>query len=447
MTARTPLAGVIEGFYGRPWSHDERLEMIDFLAEVGLNTFIYSPKNDLFTRQRWRDPYPEREAAELAELVTRAHAVGVDVHFALSPGLSMRYSDPADTDAILAKFAQVADVGIDGFELFLDDIPEVLQHGPDRSAFGSLVEAQIAVVGEVWTRLRASHPDARFAVCPTQYWGHGDEEYISALGQSLPADVGLYWTGRAICAPELQAADARVFAEHTGHPPLYWDNFPVNDVAMTGELHIGPYLGREAEIPALAHGVIANAMPLAEASKIAFCSLADFMSDPEGFDAEASWEAAIARIAGPRDAAALREFADACRGSALCTDDAPRLAAHLERFAFQYQFEDQVTAVAELRSRVAAMLEVTAPLDAPENARLGAEIAPWLAQYRRGLQSLLTAIDLIPTTGRGVPASLEGSDRDVVAALLEEFRSHRLRVFGDVLDMFLSDLSGEFTPR
>ena len=93
------------------------------------------------------------------------------------------------------------------------------------------------------------------------------------------------------------------------------------------------------------------------------------------------------------------------------------------------------------------MLEVTAPRDAPENARLGAEIAPWLAQYRRGLQSLLTAIDLIPTTGRGVPASLEGSDRDVVAALLEEFRSHRLRVFGDVLDMFLSDLSGEFTPR
>ena len=46
-----------------------------------------------------------------------------------------------------------------------------------------------------------------------------------------------------------------------------------------------------------------------------------------------------------------------------------------------------------------------------------------------------------------MPASLEGSDRDVVAALLEEFRSHRLRVFGDVLDMFLSDLSGEFTPR
>mgnify|MGYP001455134020 CR=1 FL=1 len=127
MTARTPLAGVIEGFYGRPWSHDERLEMIDFLAEVGLNTFIYSPKNDLFTRQRWRDPYPEREAAELAELVTRAHAVGVDVHFALSPGLSMRYSDPADTDAILAKFAQVADVGIDGFELFLDDIPDALE--------------------------------------------------------------------------------------------------------------------------------------------------------------------------------------------------------------------------------------------------------------------------------------------------------------------------------
>ncbi len=104
---------------------------------------------------------------------------------------------------------------------------------------------------------------------------------------------------------------------------------------MTGELHIGPYLGREAGLAEVSEGVVANAMPLAEASKIALISIADFVRDPRGFDAEASWEAAIVQVAGPRDAAALREFADACRGSALCVDDAPRMDAALGRFAIE----------------------------------------------------------------------------------------------------------------
>ncbi len=358
----------------------------------------------------------------------------------------MRYADPRDTEAILAKFTQVASLGVTGFALLLDDIPGVLQHAPDRAAFGSLVDAQLAVVNEVASRLASTVSVEDFAVCPTQYWGRGDEPYIRDLGRGLDPRIRLYWTGREICSPHLEARDAQIFADATGRPPLYWDNFPVNDVAMTGELHIGPYVGRDAGLAVVAEGIVANAMPLAEASKIALSSIADYVRDPVTFDSEASWEAAIARAAGPRDAAALREFADTCRGSAMCTDDAPRLAAVLGQFAFDYEFGDRGDAVRTARAYLDGMLETTSVLSAPENAALGREIAPWLSQFRCGIDAVQMTIGLLPTEGTGTPPSLvTTADRAVVMDALEALRSTRLRVFGDLVDMFLSDTAGEFT--
>lgn len=438
------VGGVIEGFYGRPWTHAQRLDMIRFVAQVGLGTYVYSPKDDPFTRRQWREPYPPAERAALAELVAEARSHGVSVSFALSPGLSMRYSDARDMDAILAKLESVAELGVTSFALFLDDIPEELRHAPDRAAFGSLVEAQIAVVNAAASRLARAVTVDDFSVCPTLYWGRGSEPYIAQLGRGLNEGIRLYWTGRAICSPELDVRDAAVFHESTGRKPLYWDNFPVNDVAMTGELHIGPYQGRDRNLGDHADGIVANAMPLAEASKIALASIADYVRDPHTFDPEASWEAALERIAGPRDAAALREFADACRGSALCMDDAPRLAAQMNRFAFDYEYGNRADAVARFRSYVTQLLHTTAVLLAPQNEALGSEIAPWVAYYRDCLAAVLRAVDALPTNGTGTPPALAPGDRPAALADLESLRSARLRVFGDLVDMFLSDLGGEF---
>jgi hyaluronoglucosaminidase len=48
---------VIEGFYGPPWSHDARLEVVEFLAGYAMNAYVYAPKSDPKHRERWRDPY------------------------------------------------------------------------------------------------------------------------------------------------------------------------------------------------------------------------------------------------------------------------------------------------------------------------------------------------------------------------------------------------------
>jgi hyaluronoglucosaminidase len=441
------IRGVVEGFYGRPWTVEQRHDMVAFIAELGMNAYVYSPKDDPYTRRRWREPYPDAEAAELRELAAVAREAGVALWYGVSPGLSMRYSEPADVEAVHAKLAGVRALGATDAALFLDDIPGRLQHPGDAAAFPDLVAAQLHLVRRVEQRLAAEAADARFAVCPTDYWGHGDEPYITALGSGLAGGTALFWTGRAICSPELTTPEAELFARSTGRRPLYWDNFPVNDVAMTHELHIGPYLGRDPGLAGTAAGIVANPMPLAEASKIGIASVADFCRDPHAFDPEASWEAALRRVAGPRDAEPFREFADAVRGSALCTDDAPRLAARLERFAFDYQFGAPADAVGDLRLHLAHLSGVAERMGRLENRALAREIAPWVAQYARGVEAVDAAVAALAPHTAGEPPQLHGSARDAVAARLDGLRAARLRVFGDLVDMFLSDLIGEFSAR
>ena len=71
------IRGVVEGFYGTPWTHADRLEMIRFIGARGMNRFVYSPKDDPFLRREWAEPYGPEALADLAELVSAGAAVGV----------------------------------------------------------------------------------------------------------------------------------------------------------------------------------------------------------------------------------------------------------------------------------------------------------------------------------------------------------------------------------
>ena len=45
--------GVVEGFYGTPWSHQARLSQLKFYGKNKMNTYIYGPKDDpAISRQR-----------------------------------------------------------------------------------------------------------------------------------------------------------------------------------------------------------------------------------------------------------------------------------------------------------------------------------------------------------------------------------------------------------
>jgi hyaluronoglucosaminidase len=448
------IRGVIEGFYGNPWSQGQRLDIVRFIGRHGMNMFLYGPKDDPLVRRRWRDHYDDAGLARLRDVIDAGAEVGVEIAYGISPGLSIRYSSEAELDRLVSKLEQVGTLGVRRFALMLDDLPTGLLHDEDRVAFHDLTDAHAALASAVASRLE---PDQTLMVCPLVYHGRGDEPYLARLGEALDPAVDILWTGRAICSPVLEVDDATRFHTTTGRPPLFWDNYPVNDVAMTWELHVGPYLGRDPGLAAASRGVLANPMELAEASKIPLATIADFLADPARYEPEASLDAAIREVAGDGtpdrgvDALAFATFAENVRSSCLSEDDALAVSAALSAFSAA---ADEIAetgdgaalgvAAEELRALATDLLGAADHLLRGDvaNPSLVEECRPWIEAFELGARAMCRAADLA-AEGR-----LPGDRREVASALvpyLGELRHRRVRVFGDALDMFLADITSTYT--
>ncbi len=98
------IRGVIEGFYGNPWTHEQRLDLIGFIAARGMNTFVYGPKDDSLVRRDWREPYGGPQLERIGALIDACRRHDVEFVYCLSPGLSIQYANGVDLDALSAKF-------------------------------------------------------------------------------------------------------------------------------------------------------------------------------------------------------------------------------------------------------------------------------------------------------------------------------------------------------
>lgn len=287
-------AGVVEGFYGPPWSHAARVDMIKFLGKNGFNTYIYAPKDDPYHREKWAEPYPRNLFDRIAQLVRASKRCGVNLCFAVSPGLSIRYSSEEDFAKLTLKFEQVAKLGVKWFGLFLDDIPMELEHEEDRAAFRSLGEAHAHIGNRLLKKLEdVVGNGARLILCPTQYVGTEPTDYHRALGEELSQDVNVMWTGRYVCTPEVNAEDADSFAAGIGRRPFLWDNYPVNDYVQQRKIFLGPVRGRSPDLLDHLSGFVSNPMNQAEASKLALITLREYLRNPRAYEPDRAWEKAV----------------------------------------------------------------------------------------------------------------------------------------------------------
>lgn len=76
------LLGVVEGFYGRPFTSDQRRDLFKKLKEFGSNLFVYAPKDDYKHRASWRELYTVEEGEHLQGLISAAKSSGIDCEFA-----------------------------------------------------------------------------------------------------------------------------------------------------------------------------------------------------------------------------------------------------------------------------------------------------------------------------------------------------------------------------
>ncbi len=343
------VRGYIEGFYGNPWSHENRKSVMTLMAKNRMNTVYYAPKDDLYHREKWRENYPEDELAKLKELVDCSNEYYMDFYWCVAPGLSMKYSDDAEFEILMNKTKQLYSIGIRCFGLLLDDIDEELAFEEDKAAFGETVNAHIELINRYYNALKEINASIRLTVCPTLYHGKGNEYYISKLGKSIPTLVSVFWTGRDICSRELTSLEAVRFVECTYHKPLYWDNYPVNDCSMYNEMHISPIIGRDLDLYKYSEGIISNCMEYAECSKIPLITFADYLWDSENYDPQKSWESAIKQVVGKENADNFIIFADHLYTSCLKDANSRRMYETFDKIetAFKSGNKEKAFALAE----------------------------------------------------------------------------------------------------
>ncbi|MFD0616256.1 beta-N-acetylglucosaminidase domain-containing protein [Paenibacillus sp. GCM10027629] len=306
--------GSIEGFYGDPWSHQDRLRQIDFYGQQKMNMYIYAPKDDPYHRDKWREAYPAAKLAEIAELVQRSKENHVELVFAISPGNSVCFSDDADFGALTTKAQAMWDVGVRSFAIFLDDIDKTLRCNADRTKFNSdtnpVAAAQAFLLNRFKTEFIDKHAGAhRLITVPTDYANITATAYINRFAALVDPSIIVQWTGSAVVPAGISASDADKANAIYKHDLLIWDNFPVNDYARD-RLYLGPLYNRDAELAD--HGIIGlttNPMNEAEASKIAIFTIADYLWNPAAYNPETAWQLSLKRFGG-EVADALRIFAE-----------------------------------------------------------------------------------------------------------------------------------------
>lgn len=276
--------GVIEGFYGNPWTTEARKRQFDFYGANKMNIYVYGPKDDAYHRSQWRTPYPKAQGKVITELAEYARKNHVEFVWAIHPGGDITWSD-SDFKALITKLENVYSLGVRAFSVFFDDI----------SGTGAAADKQAELLNYVWENFVNKHNDVNhLSMCPTQYnKAYVSGNYLTTLGEKLNSNIQVMWTGNGV-VDMINASDVTYIREKIQRKPFIWLNYPVNDYCI-GHLLMGKTYGNDTGnvFGSTLQAFTSNPMEYAEASLVSLYSIADYAWNMKSYDAEDSWQRAM----------------------------------------------------------------------------------------------------------------------------------------------------------
>lgn len=291
-----PLRGVIEGFYGTPWTFNDRADIIDFCRRNNLNSYVYAPKDDPYHRDQWRKPYPADKLAELRDLVAVAKKNSVRFIFAVSPGLDLNYKGAKgdeDFNLMIRKLDAMYKIGVRDFAIFFDDLKDAKgNHHEDG-------KAQAEFLNRVQKNLRGRYKDvAPLITVPTEYFyldmikGNKLKPYTRDLSATLDPRIVVLYTGRGVVCEGITDKELAEVNKIFGREVGIWWNYPVNDYPLTpeGNRNVKLALGAIDNLPsAKMTAIFFNPMGQVQLSKIALATGAIYANNPATYDAAQAW--------------------------------------------------------------------------------------------------------------------------------------------------------------
>ncbi len=270
--------GFIEGYYGIPWSVEDRISLMEFGGDFKMNIYIFAPKDDEYHNSNWRTLYPDDKLEDIREMVAAGTASKCRFAWAIHPFMhdkitSANYNE--SLQIVKNKFQQLYDAGVRQFVISADDAVSDAQ-----------VQANLCRDMSAWVKEHDGTYNLVFV--PQVYctaaasWGGGYTvstyfNYFKNL-----TDVELMWTGEWVCHPASQNTFTN-FKSKAGKEAFMWLNWPVNDVNHK-RLVMGP--AEEGILsPGLTdfRGIVTNPLQQAEASKTSLFAIADFAWNTSDF--------------------------------------------------------------------------------------------------------------------------------------------------------------------
>lgn len=285
--ADTNIRGFIEGYYGIPWSNQDRMSLMKFGGEFKMTSYVFAPKDDPYHKNLWRELYPEDELNAIKEMVQVGNDSKCRFVWTAHPFMGGFNASRVDDEiaALLNKFDQLYEAGVRQFGVLGDDVGSL-----DRDVVIKMMNRV-----STWAKDKGDVYDSVF--CPAGYnhsW-QGNYSELNDYDAGFPDDIKIFWTGEAVCKPVEQSTldHFKNYNLPAGsserRSPLFWLNWPVNDIngsrLMMGK---GSLLHTNINIDDLA-GVVTNPMQEAEASKVAIFAVADYAWNVKDFDDDQSW--------------------------------------------------------------------------------------------------------------------------------------------------------------
>ena len=254
--------GFIEGYYGNPWSTEDRINLMKWGGYYKLNSYFYAPKNDPKHNAKWRELYTEEELNTLIRPLAEAgNASKCRFVYALHTFMynPVRFDGnyQADLKAVQDKLAQVIDAGVRQVAILADDAGNV--GGNNYNKFLTDMTAWLAEMKKTYPDLKQTLP-----FCPQEYMYNGQAYY-----KNFPENVQVVMTGGRVWG-EVNQNFTNTFTNNAGRGPYMWINWPCTDNSKS-HLIMGGYTTflHPGVDPAKIQGIVLNPMQQSEPSKVA----------------------------------------------------------------------------------------------------------------------------------------------------------------------------------
>lgn len=235
-------SGYIEGYYGRLFDWSARHELVTVMASLGMNSYLYAPKDDAAHRYAWRTPYDAQWRNDFADFAATAARQNIDVMAGIAPGLDFNFAEiektrDGDFACLVKKAEQLSADGASHIVLLMDDIAadfddragpfqsEGTAHAALANHLMQAVDRPVIVVPRIYADSLVDATDPHSL------------SYLKDLTTTLAPDCPIIYCGNDIVAH-------RIGGDASGHIAdrrlLIWDNFYANDYCPR-RLFIGPW--------------------------------------------------------------------------------------------------------------------------------------------------------------------------------------------------------------